>query len=528
MNKKFRTICGTLLAGITCLSAVGCGGVQNEPNTLYISVIDKGYGTEWVEETVSEFLASDDMYSGYKYVIDKSYVDSAVKTSIESGEGYCNYDLVIHGGGVNFVEDKYSYKLNDVYNSTYKDGQLKDYMNSTAIKAYKKGEDFYAMPYVSSACGLMINYDAVDAVLGDGWENTYKFRTSNELLAFVEALSNTTLVPFTLVAKTRYYSYFTEVMWAQYETLENIEMFYNGEYYNEITGYKQQGAGAVLQPGRLQAIKVLEKCFATEEYRRIYSGYDAMQTAFMEGQAAILCCGDWMLSEMGATKYANTDFRFIKTPIISALGVKLGISQSTSSTGVSGQIDDVEYTITDESKLLEIIDYIDGVTATKPSDVSDDVIAKVTAARSIEYNGLTDLSMVVPEYADDAEIVVDYLKWLYSTAGHEKYIQATGGLTLPIEYDLENSTHYANLHTFMKTRWLLCNENINYYMRSQAYKLVKGGMYAYHAIFDGPLEYLLTGAANMSNRDTAYEIYRHDYEYYTTGNNWTSLLEASR
>ena len=91
------------LAALGCVAATGCltscGKDENRMDTIYISVINKGYGTSWVESLIQKFIATNSNYSSYKYEIINSYDDETTKTSVESGSKYCNYDLVFHGGG---------------------------------------------------------------------------------------------------------------------------------------------------------------------------------------------------------------------------------------------------------------------------------------------------------------------------------------------------------------------------------------------------------------------------------------------
>ena len=110
-----------LLSAILCLALIlsmavtlfACKGQVNDEFTIYASVIDKGYGTEWVEELLKQFFATDAKYAGYKVEIIKSYNDDTTRTQVEQGGDYCNYDLVVHGGGVDFIKDSILYDLTD-------------------------------------------------------------------------------------------------------------------------------------------------------------------------------------------------------------------------------------------------------------------------------------------------------------------------------------------------------------------------------------------------------------------------------
>ena len=69
MKKLFTKLLSAMLAmtiivtGVTSLA--GCK-VKNDPNTIYVSIINKGYGTEWANTLMDKFLKSDAKYANYK------------------------------------------------------------------------------------------------------------------------------------------------------------------------------------------------------------------------------------------------------------------------------------------------------------------------------------------------------------------------------------------------------------------------------------------------------------------------------
>ena len=75
------------------LGLTACGK-EVDPNTVYISIINKGYGNQWIGTLMDKFLKSDASYSQYKYELINSYDDSNVKTDVEGGSKHVYYDLV--------------------------------------------------------------------------------------------------------------------------------------------------------------------------------------------------------------------------------------------------------------------------------------------------------------------------------------------------------------------------------------------------------------------------------------------------
>ena len=98
VKKTLSTILALTVIGGSMMGATSCGKEENDLNTLYVSIINKGYGTEWMNTLMGKFLQSDAKYANYDYEIINSYDDETTKTQVESGAEYCNYDLVFHGG----------------------------------------------------------------------------------------------------------------------------------------------------------------------------------------------------------------------------------------------------------------------------------------------------------------------------------------------------------------------------------------------------------------------------------------------
>ena len=134
----------------------------------------------------------------------------------------------------------------------------------------------------------------------------------------------------------------------------------------------------------------------------------------------------------------------MRLPIISELGVKLGIT---------------------DAQLSATVDYVDGVTTTKPTyDLTDgytstdyteeEVIAAVKEARSFVQSIGPNHTAIIPEYATGKEVAVDFLRFMATDIAQETYIQSTGGASLPFNYNLKekNVQLYNSLGALQKER----------------------------------------------------------------------------
>ena len=528
--KWFSMVLAGILVTATAFSMVGCGE-KNSENVINVSVINKGYSTNWIDTLMTEFLSSDAKYSGYSYKIYNSYDDDTTKGTVESGINTCNYDLVIHSGNPTLIDDKYLLDISDVYNMSFENKTLKDYMDESVVSSFKNGNGYVAIPWVQAVGGIVVNYDIVKSALGENWENTYKNRTSEEFMAFIAALRNnlaTGKTPFVITSKKgkEFYQMLYEPWWAQYEGMEGIKNYYTATYQNGDETVSDD-IHAFLQKGKLFSLKETERIFSVAENYELYSAEDSMQTAFMEGKSAMICNGDWMQIEQ--SKYTDVDMRFIKTPVISALGAKLGLSVYTEQNG-GGGVDDIRYDISDETKFIAAIDYVDALLsgstdAVKPAYLTDEQVETIKEARKMVYSNIDYSCVSIPNYSIKKDVALDFLKWMYSKEGQKNYVSAMSGLTLPVKNSFATDSS-VNMSKFAKSAAKISNDAV-YVFPNRNWKYAKAGLSAFEARREGVIEYLLTGRSD-SEINTAYAVYRYDYRFYDTGTNWEDLKDRAK
>lgn len=526
-----KALCVLLALSVTVTGLLGLTscGKKNDPNTIYVSIINKGYGNKWIGDLMGKFLQSDTAYADYKYELINSYDDSKIKTEVESGSKHVYYDLVVHAGNSTMINDNALYDISEVYEASYKDGKLSDYIDKSILSSFVKQKDdgtefFTAIPWAKGVRGLLINYDVVTEALGANWDQSYPIRTTNEFMQFIKALNENLSAnkrPFVMYSQDNYYDGLYVIWWAQFEGMKGVENYYKAKY--EEAGDVKEGQKAFLQEGRLHSLKVMEEIFSNDANYEIYTDWNGMQAAYMEGKSAMLVNGDWLYNEMGA-KYEDKDIRFVKAPIISALGAELGLSTATE---VEGDNMEVTYNVTEESKFIEVIDYVDklnnGESAEKPTGVSDEIIARIKEARNMVYSNVDYSCMSIPSYSNKADIMIKFMKWLYSDVGQREYVTAMKGLTLPVNNDatLDASITLSGFASSLKN----VTKNAVYVFPNRNWKYAKAGLVSFTARREGPIEYLLTGKSNTPECDSAFEIYMYDYNYYNKGNNW-ALLQA--
>lgn len=502
-----------IVALICCIALVAtfsaCGKSQNDANTLYVVSINKGYGTEWLKSVAKAYEAKN---SDISIDIKPVYDDGIIKNNLESGAQFCNYDLMFTGN-FQFSTPQYLADLSDLYSSVPegKDKTVEELLDKTVRSAFKmkndSGEDkYYYMPWTNGVEGLLVNYDAAKTVLGSDWESKYKMRTTDELLEFAYAIKNAgkDVYAFGHCADTHYYHFLYETWWAQCEGTESIKNYYNGRYYDEISSTMEIGPEICKQEGRLQSLKVMESIFAGKGLSdKDNNGrqFDTIQTLFMKGKFVLFSNGDWNNLEMSKS-YPNVDVRFVRCPIISKLGEKLGIT---------------------EEKLRAIIDYVDGETSQKP-EVADSVIEKIREARCLTHSQIDAQTMAIPAYSTKINIAKDFVKFLISQEGQNIFVEKTGGITIGFGYDFEKNPSYSSMSAFAKSRWQIA-KNASYYLYPQE-KLSKVGLTAFKVKELAPIPVLL---CRDTKPMTAQEIFDYDYNYWTQNSNteWNALIQLA-
>lgn len=532
VTRMIATLC-TLAMG---MSLTACGGgtgksydgknVADSENTLDIVTLDKGYGTDWLYALADAYK---DKYPEVEITITKETEDANITNKLEMGGEYSKYDLFFAGTDVRSMitsmlngdeEKSYLADLTDVYEAQPDGKMIKDTLDPSLLAVFqyeKDGEEkYYTMPWVQTIAGLLANEEVLAEKLGEDWESQYPVRTTNELLAVCAKLAEKDVPAFIHAADTSYYQFLYEVWWGQYEGLESIENFYSGRYFDEVEQKYKVGPEIFNQQGRLEALNVMEDIFGAGYSDKRSNSYtwNETQTHFMLGDAAFFSNGDWNNLEMEKS-FPDSKVRFVRTPIVSALGEKLGIT---------------------EEQLCQVIDYVDGMLdgeeTEKPSFAPtgaytmDQVIEEVKKARTLTYTYSNYFTAFAASYGKGLEHAKNFLIFMASEEGQEIFAKAMDGPTLPYGYDVQsNDEIWSSYSDYAKSRWVIARNASYQYIRTDK-PLGAVSMNAYRAISKAPIEVLLCHE-DSNTRMTAQEIYETDYTYYKGSTAWEDLLRRA-
>lgn len=332
-NWKIATLaCSLMMAGMA-LASCGGGGQNREPGSLAIMFYNGGYGDEWVQTIVDDYMA----YSGNSVVAtpDKT-ISAKAESNLTSKQG-SEYDIFISHdlNWQNFADRGLIANLDDLYeNGETVDGEkFSDRVLPEAkkIAKYKGSKDdaehYYQVCLTQGAGGFVYNATMFE-------ENNWTVPTTyDELKALCATIANTSrkddpskkYIPFTWAAgsaenRDYYWDYPIYEWWAELSGLDAIEKWKSFQGANGYEdGYKNFDPNGDFA-GFKQAYKMWYDLVAMNP---TYSNEDPQgtplttaQNLFFTGQAAMIPYGQWAKHEIEQAAKSKFSFevRMMKTP----------------------------------------------------------------------------------------------------------------------------------------------------------------------------------------------------------------------
>ena len=418
--KNLKKILSLIISLGMVMGATACGGGGENPSekgVLKIASFEGGYGATWTKALADAFMVHN---PGITVEVECNPLirDEAV-TAFETG--ISDYDVYfIDGVNVGNYCETYG-SLADI-SALYSDTSMpkagsnvesvsvKDKIRPEIVKEMMYGGDraefagkYYTVPSPSGPCSLVLNTDTLDLVFGAG--NWSVPRTTDELIALCDAIVEKEAVkeiagvpypiyPLIYSGEALEYWHYLYYPWiAQIGGLEVWDSFnslkINGEY-----------SQAAYQPeGKAEAYAVLETLI---KYSNGYCDESSMdnlfnvsQKYFLQGRACMYITGDWLEREMEGTTNYKANLKMVKTPIISDLGDKLGIT---------------------DAQLAEVVSAIDNGQASVEG-VSADVFAKVKEARAITYTLANSAIGAVHSTSQNVDLAIEFFRFMYTDEG---------------------------------------------------------------------------------------------------------------
>lgn len=437
-----RKIISILLAAALVTGLTACGGGDNEikdpkysdrNTTIKFSYYAGGYGSDWLEAVSKDYM--DNVNKDVYIELVPSYDNSTAYSDIKSGSASADLYLIEVGM---FDATENLADLTDVYEAKAygEDTVIQDKLTEEIREFYLQDGKYYQMPNTTmTGWNWVYNKTVLDETLGEG--NYTLPRTTDELFQFGQGLFEKgiylTVGAFADTQGGDYLKYAFDVWFAQMLGVEGNNNFYDGLY--------NDGSGLVLSK---ESPKVIETNQAAIEaaYKVAYDlcskqnhyvfgdsaslNYKSADQVFYGGgygmnrtKVAALYTGAWIQTEvtdlMEDGIIEDQEIIVGKMPVISAITSRCA-------------------TIGDETTLLAVVDYVDGVSAEKPAGVSDEDIAIIKEARNMVSENICR-TMVVPNSGKHIDVVKDFLKYLASDRAQKLSAQNANGLNmLPFGY----------------------------------------------------------------------------------------------
>lgn len=530
-KRRLHGITYCLLAAISvCGLFSGCTGPggKNDPDTLRIQIYYGGYGTKWLQEDMVKLYQ--EKYPDQKVDVRVVYKQSDALEELKSGAS--TTDLYFARGDMfrfviqptNLFGTQYETlieDITDIYNEvlpgesvTMKEKMDESFSEYAGVEK-ADGTHYYTAPWAIGQNGLIRN----NAIWKEEWGTP---RTTDELFDVLDKIKSEGNYPIIFsLNEGQYWDAFYHIWFYQYEGYQNYLNFFNGI---DALGRENQPE-IFLYEGKLESMKVVSRILNPDngywDTSRCGSiSFTSAQQYFLDGtyNNPLTCNADWMNYELidGGNSSSDINVEMIKTPVVSALGTKLGITDKT---------------------LAEIVDYVDGTTDAAPSFSStegytnEEVIDRVREARGMNPTSSSMHNAWIPIYARNKDAAKRFIQLMATDEGIETFVKATCGYLLPYKYD------YSTLESVMSPFIKSTNEKIIasfasqedderiipvYISKSRLWAL--GGLSVNGNNLNGSIISRFC-AINPADRKTAEQIFEEDYN--GVKSRWSSYLAVA-
>lgn len=480
MKKTLKKIAVCSLTGIISLSAVACGSTvdnSTESNHCKIAALRVGYGNEWLYETIETF---NNLYKEEGYSVELVLEDSNINSANEIKRKNKNdTDLYFDYNQVNvLVESSYSVlreqkvslleDLSDVLSqvplndSKQPEGtkSISDKFGTKNSQLLGKGKytginvsqtDYpgqYGIPYATSSTGIYVNKKA----LTDLGYTTDDLLTTDSILDMCDAIVKNYDVqdknyanlffPIAYGASdaSGYPSYMLDYWYAQYTGKTNYLNFW--DFKPQTGSLETNGYSVYNDQGLLEALRAVSE-FVNSDLVQAGSGSTSAGAAqdrvfvgtskdnYAQG-SLLMISGDWLYYEASKNNPTRlNDVMAIKAPIISALGMKLGLCGTTHPAVVEGYTGRSSHCDACEAKLKEIIKLVDEYTYDEKSNeelatmagVPESSIKEIREARGYIICGEGECYAFIPSYANAKKVAKLFLRHLFSNDQQKVFME---------------------------------------------------------------------------------------------------------
>ena len=501
MKNVLKKIAICSLAGVISLSAVACGQTADnseESKCCEIKAIRVGYGNDWLYESIKTF---NEIYKDEGYSVELTLEDSDIGSLNEIKRKNKNTtDLYFDYNKVNnLVESSYSIlrekdaclleDLSDVVNSvalndrkqpegsrtiesklTAKNEQILATCSYTGLSASR--EDYsgiYAIPYATSTTGIYVN----EIALNELGYSTDDLLTTDAMLDMCDDIVKDydindkdyirKFFPIAYGAQdaSGYPGYLFDYWYAQYVGAENYLNFW--EFIPKTGTLEENGYSVYNDQGLLEALRAISEIVNTDITQPGYSSTSASaaQDRVFVGTSnenyangsLLIASGDWLYYEASKNNASRlNDVLAIKAPVISALGMKLGLCGGSHSEIVDGYTGRSSHCKACDEKLRQIVKLSDQYNYEQKTNaeiaatvgVSESAVKTVREARGYIINGEGSSTAFIPSYSNAKKVAKLFLRHLFSDDQQKVYMDKSLNVSV---CDMDSAVDLAAMNT---------------------------------------------------------------------------------
>lgn len=419
-----KVIAMTMAAAMCMTCASGCGekgkSEGNSTTDIEIAYWNSGLGSAWLDAMIKAFETK---HPEYHVTYTASASDTGVMAAFRNKESN-TVDLYM----VNKQYDiEYIEPLDDLLDSKAEGESktIREKIDPSYLSLEKASNgSVYQLAYGGGANAFVYNKELFEKA---GIKNLP--RTTNELASVCNTLQSHDITPLCHFQAGGYWNYMNETWFAQYDGMD----YYTNSFYacTDENGNSPSKEAFTKKDGRYEVLKACEKII-TPNYVLAGSNtsdHVTIQTAFLNGKAAMMINGPWLANEMSSIGSVD-NFGIINTPVISSITDKLT-------------------TVKKETELREVISAIDAVVSGEKQieeyqdgenyKVGGLLVAKedweyVRKARYTVSSNFAGQSMFIPSYSNAKEGAKEFIKFIYSDEGYKVYTDSLH-IVLPLSLD---------------------------------------------------------------------------------------------
>lgn len=487
-TKKVGVIALSALMAVSSFAACGKPAVSNDENTLQIYAKEAGYGVEWLYKVADAFKAE---YPEYTISIETEQGVDRGQNLLTAGPKHTTEDLLFVGKLTSLIAqgdkavagyDHAVANLTEMYNMEVP-GEGVTLLEKThpdileVIKFEEETEDgvwedqYFTFPYQNGMLGFVYNKTMFEE------KKVSVPRTTEELYEVCDTLKKD-VSPMLASLSVSYVSSIGDMWWAQYEGVDEYKRYWNPTSLDDYETMRQKGKLHMLMVQN----QLNKKTYGRLSRDSIDTNYTESQAKFINREAAILYCGGWFENEMKmiideSQAGGNKDeYGMMMTPLNSAIAERLSFWDKSldyyevmrdGRSDVNPDAAKLQILKDADAKLVQIVDYVDGVTTEKPAFATDEDIAIVKGSRNLMIAYGANAQAVIPAYATAKEAAMKFLLFLATDKMQRVVAQNCAGSTMPFTtYDVLNddqvqlSSFARNVHELTNKAKLLAHSEM--------------------------------------------------------------------